>query len=271
VDLCVVLTVSDPSEAEACLTALYTQTGLGGAGPDGVEVILRGRTQATTQDLERIAADAGQIRGKRPQIMPPLGGTLADLDALLDATQARYIAVMDAAVILHDLHILGGLVAELVADPRAACVSCSLLHSHFGKDRKPALRFASGGLFPAQVSLLTAPRLTVIEPDTRTALPASSYPVLANTFDLCMIRRAALEDTAAARTAMPGTAAADLHFGLSALAAGWHSICTSRISAGITRAPLRRDEIDPFGLACILPARWDDLLSQVTVLRELRG
>lgn len=265
-DICIVLTVSDPAEAEASLIALQTQTGL-----HQMNIILRGRTRSTTDDLERIAAKANQLFGKRLPVMPSHADTLEDLDALLAATPAQHIVVMDAAVILHDVHIIAALGAELAAGPRIASVSCSLFHSHLGKGNKPALSFASGGLFPAHISLLSAPRLTVTEPDTRNALPASSYPVLANAFELCMIRRTALEETAAARAAMLGTGAVDLHFGLSALAAGWQNICTSRISAGTTRAPLRRDEIDPFGMACILPARWDDLLSQITVLRELRG
>lgn len=265
-DICIVLTVSNPAEAEASLIALQTQTGL-----HQMDIILRGRTRSTTDNLERIVAKANQLFGRRLPVMPPHADTLEDLDALLAATPAQHIVVMDAAVILHDVHIIAALGAELVAGPRIASVSCSLFHSHLGKGNKPALSFASGGLFPAHISLLSAPRLTVTEPDTRNALPASSYPVLANAFELCMIRRTALEETAAARAAMPGAGAVDMHFGLSALAAGWQNICTSRISAGTTRAPLRRDEIDPFGMACILPARWDELLSQITVLRELRS
>ncbi len=264
--LCVVLSVGNLADTEAALIALETQTGLA-----QMDLILRGSVDSTTEDLEQNVAIAAQIFGHRPKVMPRHSGMLDDLDALLAATQAEHIAVIDAAVVLHDAHILAGLAAELVANSDTASVSCSLFHSHLGKGNKPALNFASGGMFPAGISLITAPRLTVIEPDTRHALPASSYPVLANSLDLCVIRRAALEETAAARAALPGTAAVDLHFGLSALAAGWRNICTSRISAGITRAPLRRDEIDPFGLACVLPACWDDLLSQVTVLRELRG
>jgi hypothetical protein len=264
-DLSVVLTVSDPAEAEAAMIALGAQTDL-----PQITLILRGRCDSTADGLDQIRAKANQLFGTPPQQMPAQTGTLDDLDTILAATQTEHIVLMDAAVILHHEHILATLAAELNADTRRASMSCSLFHSHI-RGNKTALDFASGGMFAAQISLLGAPRLTVSEPDTRLALPASSYPVLANTFDLCALRRSALQDTAAARAAMPGTGAADLHFGLSARAAGWQHICTSRISAGMARAPSRRDEMDPFGLACILPARWEDLLSQVTVLRELRG
>ncbi|WP_127751187.1 hypothetical protein [Parasedimentitalea marina] len=110
-----------------------------------------------------------------------------------------------------------------------------------------------------------------MEPDVLDALPASTYPVLANSLALCLIRKAALQDTVAARAALPGAKDVDLHFGLSCHGMGWRSLCTTLVRAGTTRPASGRDQIDPLGLACIAPARWDDLLQSVTVLRALKG
>ncbi len=262
-DLSLVLSVRDAPLTARFLAAL--------AGQEGVriaDILLRPET-ADPATRDEILTLAQALFPGQSRWLEGAETMSAALDAALDQGEGGQILIADAAVLLYAPDTLAGLQDLLACDPQAGSISCALLHEAVFK-KQARLQVASAGIFPAQVSFATAPRLGVTEPDAPDALPRATYPVIANGFGLCLIRPDAIEATRAAR-AQPFGAVADLQFGLDAFAAGWRSLCTTAIRAGTTRAPSRRDEIDPLGLACLLPARWDDLLSRVTVLRELRG
>jgi len=263
--IAVVFSGTHPELALRALSSLKEQAEITVA-----EVLIRPLAGADNAQLAAVLVVAERIFSGRVRMIPVETGTLADLDAILEATQQAHVLMLDESVLLQDSRILPRMAAELLSQDDIASVGCMLMYEEV-KGKSTVLHFGAGGVFPAGVSLISAPRLAVAEPNTLKALPASTYPVLANTFGLCLIRRSALLKTCAARAGLVGVAAVDLHFGLSTWAAGWRNLCTSVVRAATTRAPSGRDEIDPFGLDCLAPARWDDLLSSVTVLRELRG
>ena len=255
------LQISDPARGERFLQSLAAQR-------QGGQVAQIQLWHDGATDPEALVETASGLFAEA-ELVPRRGRM--DLDVISDTMAGDAVLLADDSAILYDTQSLAVLNALLAADAQAASVSCVLLHEMVQKGRRK-LQVATGGIFPAAVSFASAPRLGIAEPDCLAALPETSYPVLANSFRLCLIRKSALVDTAAARAGRPvGGASADLAFGLDAFAAGYRSLCTSQVRAGTTAAPTRRDEIDPFGLACLLPARWDDLLGAVTVLRELRG
>jgi len=211
------------------------------------------------------------VQGVFPGLATRMLTGTADLDQIAGAAAGDAILLAEDSVILYDPRTLSAVSKAFAADPEAASVSCVLLHEAVQKGRGK-VQVASAGIFPGPMSFITAPRLGVVEPDCLAALPDATYPVLANTFRFCLIRRSAITDTQAARAGLPkGGASADLKFGLDAFVAGYRNLCISHMRAGTTAPASRRDEMDPFGLACVLPASWDDLLGSVTVLRELRG
>ena len=255
------LQVSDPARTERFLQSLAAQR----HGGKVAEILLCHPKETDSailhETVQKILPDARLVS------MP---GSVR-LDDIAERMSGEAVLLAEDNVVLYDPQVVAVLSELLAGDPQAASVSCVLLHEVVQKGRSK-VQVASGGIFPAAVSFTSAPRLGIAEPDCLAALSETSYPVLANSFRLCLIRKAALIDTRAARSGRaPAGASADLGFGLDAFAAGYRSLCTSRVRAGTTAAPTRRDEIDPFGLACLLPARWDDLLGAVTVLRPLRG
>lgn len=264
-DIAVVFTGTDAEQAVHALSSLKQQAEI-----TVKEVLIRPPHGDDNAQMGAVFAVAERLFAGRARVIEAETGTLADMDAILDATQQAHILILDESVIFQDPRILPKMAAELLSRDDIASIGCTLMYQGI-KGKSVVLQFGSAGLFPAGVSFVSAPRLAVVEPNILKALPACTYPVLANTFQACLIRRAAIADTCKARADLVGAAAVDLHFGLSTQAAGWRNLCTSIVRAGTTRAPSGRDEIDPFGLDCLAPARWDQLLSSVTVLRELRG
>lgn len=263
--LTVVLQASDPALSERALSSLLPQQDIHVG-----QVLVRPARYAGDAEIARVIEIAEALFPGRVTCITPDTGTLGDLDAIHGAATFDHLLMLDEAVALLDSRFLAVLGAELEAEPAAGSIGAALLHEDL-RGKSTTMQFGSAGLFPAAVSFLSAPRLNVVEPDVLDALPASTYPVLANSLVLCLIRKAALQDTVAARAALPGAKDVDLHFGLSCHGMGWRSLCTTLVRAGTTRPASGRDQIDPLGLACIAPARWDDLLQSVTVLRALKG
>jgi hypothetical protein len=127
---------------------------------------------------------------------------------------------------------------------------------------------AFGGIFPAGVSFSSSPRLSFSEPDLLEALPSSTYPVVANTFNLTEWDRSALARLPELDGPIP-TREADIRLGLDLMEIGYRSLCTTTVSATIDGPYLRRDAIDPMGAAYLQPRRWEHILKNVTILREL--
>lgn len=249
----VVLTASDPVRTEDLLRSLLALT-------SAPEVVVR---MAGHNKVELRAA-----------LDPVLGvagwrevAVSADLRHIAGDSSATRVLTLDDRVVLHDPETLPALAALLDATPDAASASCLLLGERVVK-KQGVLQPAVGGLFPSRVSFATAPALGFHEPDTFQPLPNAIYPVAANTLLLSLWRREILASLPLPQGPVPATAI-DITLGLDALAAGYRNLCSSKVRAGVLGDLARRDEIDPVGTQSLRPGQWEDLLSRVTVLREL--
>jgi hypothetical protein len=118
------------------------------------------------------------------------------------------------------------------------------------------------------VSFATAPNLSFFEPDVIDALPELTYPVVANSFSLSVFRKSAVSKLAQP-TSPVSSIASDVRLGLDLMQAGYGNWCTTQVSAGLRGPYARRDLIDPVGGSYLAPESWAQVLSKVTLLREL--
>jgi hypothetical protein len=208
----------------------------------------------------------------------PLGrDSLLDVAAATDDGLGDTVLLADDRMLLADLRILQTLHTMLTADPRVATAACVMMRER-PMQKGTELKTGSGGFFPMQVSMITAPQLVFGEPDCLGALPGATWPVAANSLDLLLVRREAIRAAVARRAGLfdrygSGThedGTADIRFGLDVIAAGGLNLCTSAVRSGTTAPrPLARDEMDPLGQADLAPTCRDDLLTRLTLLREV--
>lgn len=241
----VLLDASDPERSKAAIAALRSAIG---AGLDLLVCVSGGEN-----------AFEPEVEGRCKRI---------DGDLRTAASEARH----DLLLTISDKVDLGGgpVLATLAAmlEPEAvASASCVLLREVSLKKQK-VLQPATGGLFPAGVSFASAPSLTFAEPDVLDALPDAIYPVVANTFHLTLWRRSALTDLPKPPRPLPASAA-DIDIGLALAERGLISLCTTRVSARLHGDYTPRDAIDPVGQSRLAPSDWQQLLSRVTLLRQL--
>lgn len=179
---------------------------------------------------------------------------------------ARLLSLSDR-IELGDGAVLDHLWSMGEDDPTVGSVSCLLVSDRIIK-KQTVLEPASGGLFPAGVSLIRAPRIAFCEPDVTLALQGAHYPVVANSWQLALWNREVLASLQpAAYAGLPHEA--EIGLGLDLLAAGFSSMCTAAISARIRGPVSRCDVIDPLGGTRSEFARWEAILDRVTLLREL--
>jgi len=155
----------------------------------------------------------------------------------------------------------------LNSDKSIASASCALLGETILKS-DAAIQPTSGGLFPSRVSFATSPHLQFYEPDVLQPLPDLTYPVVANTSVLTLWRTRAVAELPG-RTSAVRPGAADIRVGLDLMKAGYRNVCTTMVQAHLRGPQKRRDEIDPLGSVYLEPSEWGDIVSRVSVLREL--
>jgi hypothetical protein len=250
----IVADVGDADRAERLLQAIREAV-----GETDVELIVRlnGTDLALSEAIDRIWG-SGNWKAASPD---------SDLRDLASAATHDHLLTVSDRVISIDSGALRSL-GEILDDGAAtASVSCTLFAETIIK-KKAVAQPASAGLFPVGVSFVGAPNLAFGEPDVRQALPAMTYPVVANTLHFTMWRRAVLAKLPRPRGPVPNSAE-DIRIGLDLLAAGHQNLCTSRLAVRLSGAYKRRDAIDPLGSAYLDPGRWEDVLGRVTLVREL--
>jgi hypothetical protein len=162
---------------------------------------------------------------------------------------------------------LATLCALLNDDPSVASASCVAVGEPI--IRKHGVQTQSaGGLFPAGWSFVGAPHLSFSEPDVLQALGQLTYPVVANSFLLTVWRKSALS-AVEMPASLVDTDNEDLRIGLQLTLAGHTNLCTTDVQARLLGNYVRRDLIDPIGMAHVPPDRSADVLNRVTLLREL--
>jgi hypothetical protein len=252
--LSVLLEASNGVRSEAVIRDLVAASG-------SSEIEFFVRTDGADQDL-RDAIE--RSCGNNKWVSVP-----CDLDLRELARDARHdlLVTISDRVSLHDRNVLRDLCRIVDDQPAIGSASLVLLKETIVKDRA-VWQTATGGLFPAGISFATSPRLGFFEPDVLEALPDLTYPVVANTLLLTVWNRHALAELPRLSGPVP-LAARDIRLGLDLLERGYRNLCTTRGSAGLFGPHVRGDTIDPFGSAYVEPGRWEDILSRVTVLREL--
>lgn len=250
----VILHVADPSRAAALMGSLRQLI------PDqDLEFLLR-----PTQNHGSILNELRGINGDAAWSVVPSGSDLRELAST--AKHDRLLSISDR-VELPDSSALAMLHAMLDEDDRVGSASCALLSQTIIK-RQAVLQPAAGGIFPAGVSFATSPRLSFYEPDVMKALPNESFPVVANSFGLTLFRRHAIAALPRPMSRAP-IAAEDIRLGLDLGQAGYRNMSTTKVSALLAGPYARRDVIDPFGGIYAQPGLWENLLSRVSLLREL--
>lgn len=251
--LCV-LDVSEARAARVALTALSKQQ-----GSEGTRLALTGEATAI-DELEPELASIFNGPVERLGGTPPLSSLLAA------AGGADSIFFLEDRVILHDPRTLA-LLRLLLARGRTASAACVTLHESM-RGNAPVVATESGGYFPTRVGLLGGPHLLFEQVDTAQALPSATYPVVANALSATLVAKPALEE--AAQRFRANRPLDDLTFGLVTQALGWRHLCTSTVRVVSLRPRTKGERVDPVALRRIAPARWEDLLSEVTLLGELR-
>lgn len=220
-------------------------------------------TEDRTEAARFFTAAAARL-GAEVRILPA-GADLARAAAL-----ARHdeILTLDDRVVLSDGRALAALRSMLASSSDIGSAACTLLRETISGNA--AELAASGGMFPARISLLSAPALVIEEPDTGETLPLATYPVIGAALDFALLRRDAIL-SAAEQIAAVGPDQADTAFALAASGAGYVHLVTSAVAVGTTAPPrAKRSEMDPVGLGALRARKWDRLLASVTILKELR-
>lgn len=252
--LTAVLESSDAKRTAAVAGALRSAT-----GSKGLELLVR-MPDAENNVREALDNSIGADN------WAPVAPNLLLPEIARDARHDLLLTISDR-VVLDDPQVLHALASLMDEDERAASASCVLLCEASIK-KQTVLQPASGGLFPAGVSFATSPSLTFSEPDVLQPLARLTYPVVANTFLLTLWRKQALAQLPLQSPSLPANAE-DIHTGLALLKAGFRNLCTTRHSARIAGPQVRRDAIDPLGQVSIHPQEWEQVLAQVTLLRQL--
>jgi hypothetical protein len=250
----VLIDVIEVGKTEALVKAVRTS-----AGAASIEWFIR--LQDDGQDLH---PELGRIFGEDSWSVVSAGSDLRDI-----AREARNDVLLTTAdrVRLENPEVLPRLCAMVMTDATIGSASCALLSEKVIK-RQVVLQPASGGLFPAGVSFGSSPRLSFWEPDVLQALPDQTYPVVANGLLLAAFRREALAGLPHPKGAAPATSA-DIRLGLDLIEAGFSNWCTTKVTATLAGPYVRRDAIDPFGGTYARPGLWENLLTRVTMVREL--
>lgn len=255
------LTVTDPEAALSFLETLAGQT-----GSENVRVAMSaspGDAEALGEHLDRLF----------PRRHCQLERTRAlDASHLLDAADGQALLLAEDRTLLYDPRTLQTFRAML-ASGSVASAACVTLHEE-AAGKSTIVRNESGGYFPSRISFVGGPHLVFDLPDILAALPHATYPVAANAFSAALISPGALAAAGPRLAVWCGNGAASaldpLAFGLAALAEGWQHLCTSVVRAATVRPRRRADRTEPALSRVVAPARWEDLLNRVTVVRELR-
>ncbi len=208
------------------------------------------------------------LPGRAGLVWRALPGILGP-DCLSGGSTGAFTLIAEDLTILHDARTVSALLA-LAQTEGTASASCLIIRESMTK-KGSLLGFECGGYFPSHVSLLAAPRLILAQPDCRAAFASATYPVIANSSGLLLVRNDCLRQVMQHHVRTAAAASDDgLEFALRALAAGYRHLCTSTVRAASLRPEPKRERNDPPGLAAITPAQWVNILGSVAIIRDIR-
>jgi hypothetical protein len=188
------------------------------------------------------------------------------LNAAAQLSQAPRLLFLAPSVLLSDPRTAATL-SRMADRPGTASVACALV-TQLHDDGEA--RVHSAGYYPTRVSLHGEPVFDFDQVDIARALPAATFPVVAN-HAKCVLYDAAIFHSLGGFDAQQFPMAMhDLDFGFRALAAGHANLCTTLVRAAVDDAAPSADFPDALAHRSVRPADWQSLLDRVTVVRELR-
>lgn len=190
----------------------------------------------------------------------------ARMNAAAALTSAPFMLFMDPAVILSDPRTLP-LLIQIAQLPGAASAACAMVTE---LDDEDSAKLHSAGYFPTRFSLSGEPVFNVEQVDIGKAIPAATYPVIANQLKCCVIVRAAWDALSGFDAARFPVSMFDLDFGNKAVAAGFSNYCTTLVRAATGTSQAVADFPDPIAHRSIHPAEWQAVFGRVTIIREMR-
>ena len=224
-------------------------------------------TPAELSGLERIKQLLAEKFPARHVIVEAGGPPSARLNRAAERATGSHVLFAEDSVYLHDPRTLETLCLLATAE-RTASASCVLVREKL-QGKNGVVQFHSGGLFPVGVSLAHSPHLIFREIETSVAIPSATYPVIANSFRLVLVRKAAWRTVGGLDAAAFPAANYDLDFGLRAAGAGLVHLCTAAVAASSFGDAVIRDRVDVLSLAYLAQQQWWDLLEASTIIREL--
>lgn len=200
-------------------------------------------------------------------VVPSSGHLARDLSVAAKRASSDLVLVLEGTAIANDPRTLETL-AILATQDGVASAGCARFREIRANTRTSSNTVAAG-YFPASVSLLSGPQLVFAQPNVSAALRNATYPVVANDFECTVLRRDVLLRYSTAEAGGPAGSGFPVRFALAAIKDGWHHLCTTGVQVASTRLKNAHDDIDPVGFSFFAPGRWQDLLSEVVLVREL--
>ncbi|NSY19761.1 hypothetical protein [Neorhizobium sp. AL 9.2.2] len=225
-----------------------------------VTLVMRAPSSALAADLERLFA-------YRHRVMEPCADLKDTLRAAAAQAASPLLLIIEGTTILHDARTVETLHTMMLADA-VASASCGLVHESVVRNGR-TLKNRTAGSFPSRVSLLGAPRLVLSEPDALDALPAATFPVLANSFAATLVRKDLLVEACLRQAGVHAGSQFALRFALDAITDGYRHLATTVVRATRLSPPPPRDIVDPLGAHFVKPAGWEKLLAAATLLRDI--
>ena len=177
-----------------------------------------------------------------------------------------YVLLCDASVMMTDKRTLEVLY-RLSKLENVATSSCVIMQEKMvGKEEK--VSFASGGYFPSHLSLTNAGGVSFRQLNCLEALPDMTYPVIANTFRLTLVKAEIWQQLKGLDTQRFPGPFQDLDFCLRAIKAGYRHLCTSSVR-GISLSNHESYVISDGAAENFLPVtQWQDIIRSSTLIRE---
>jgi len=271
---------SDTAPASGGVTVVLDVDGVRGSDFARLLKSLQAQTVAEAIDLvvslpaTTPAAQQQMVRGELQALWPGRHRLIASPDARPSARlneaarHARdFLLFLETATFLHDARTVETL-RQLAAQPGVGSASCVLVREVPAK-KGTDIAFASGGLFPGQLSFTARVSMVLEEVVTRHAFPLATYPVIGNTFRLAMVPAAGWGVVGGLDALRFPTHHADVDFCLRAAAHGLRHVCTSVLTASSFSAPVTLAYADTHALRLLPLDRWHEMLAHGTTLRDL--
>lgn len=271
--------LTGPERTDASISAILAVTSAEGA----LESLLESLARQTMAGQVDVVVGAGPSLGPGRRALDALlaqyfSGRARVVEAqddreavLLNAAAAeargRRLLIADTATALHDRRTLETLYA-MALDEQVATASCVLLREEAAR-KGTEIRFHTGGIFPSHVSLHAAPHVGFCEPYTMGPLPGATYPVVGNSFRLALVNAAAWKKLDGLDAGQHAPHRADLDFCLRSQFAGYTNLCTAAVTASCLKPGTRGEFVDSHSLHARSAQHWLELLSRVTLLREV--